>query len=53
MVKARTRKSTRIRQTRPPFAVQAFLDSADLSKTIVEYPALAPVFVQGDACDSG
>ena len=40
------------RQRRPPFAAQAFLDSADISKKIVEYQASATVFAQGDPCSS-
>jgi len=63
MVRARIKKSdagknkkndgfTKIGQIRPPFAAQAFLDSADVSKTIVEYGRLAIIFAQGDPCDS-
>ena len=34
------------------FNAQAFLDSADVSKTIVEYERSGTVFVQGDPCTS-
>jgi len=37
---------------RPPFAAQAFLDSAGISKKIVEYGAAATIFAQGDPCDN-
>jgi CRP-like cAMP-binding protein len=37
---------------RPPFDAQAFLESADISKKIVEYEALATVFSQGDLCNT-
>ena len=35
-----------------PFDAQGFLDSADVSKKIVEYRRSAVVFAQGDPCDS-
>jgi CRP/FNR family transcriptional regulator, cyclic AMP receptor protein len=38
-------------QSKAPFNAQAFLDSAGLSKKIVEYPRGATIFTQGDACD--
>src|SRR4051812_7743828 len=44
--------AARISQIRPPFAAQAFLDSAGVSKKIVEYPRSATIFAQGDPCDS-
>ena len=34
-----------------PFDAQAFLDSAGLSRTVVEYPRGTAIFAQGDACD--
>jgi CRP-like cAMP-binding protein len=43
---------SRIGQIRPPLAVQAFLDSAAISKQIVKYDKSATLFVQGDPCDS-
>lgn len=63
MVRARIKKSAagknkkndgpaKIGQIRPPFAAQAFLDSADVSKKIVDYCPLAVIFAQGDLCDS-
>jgi CRP/FNR family cyclic AMP-dependent transcriptional regulator len=63
MVRARIRKndagkkkkrgeSAEIRESRPPFAAQAFLDSVDISKTIVRYRRSATIFAQGDPCDS-
>ena len=36
----------------PGFNAQAFLDSAGLSKTIVEYGRSEAIFSQGDRCDS-
>jgi len=41
-----------IGQIRPPFAAQAFLDSADISKKVVEYARSTKIFAQGDPCDS-
>jgi CRP/FNR family cyclic AMP-dependent transcriptional regulator len=38
-------------KSKAPFNAQAFLDSAGLSKRIVEYPRGATIFTQGDACD--
>ena len=35
-----------------PFDAQEFLDSADVSKKIVEYRRSAVIFAQGDPCDS-
>jgi CRP/FNR family transcriptional regulator, cyclic AMP receptor protein len=63
MVRARTKKSTagknkkndgpaKIGPIRPPFAAQAFLDAADVSKEIVEYGRLATIFAEGDPCDT-
>ena len=63
MVRARIKKSNagknkkndgpaKIGQIRPPFAAQAFLDSAGVLKKIVEYGRLATIFAQGDPCDS-
>src|SRR5260221_7105668 len=37
---------------RPQFAAQTFLDSADISKKIVEYEGLAVIFAQGDPCST-
>jgi CRP/FNR family cyclic AMP-dependent transcriptional regulator len=37
---------------RPPSAVPAFFDSANISKTIVDYDGSATIFAQGDPCDS-
>ena len=37
---------------RPPLVAQEFLDSADVSKKIVEYDRLTTIFSQGDTCDS-
>jgi CRP/FNR family cyclic AMP-dependent transcriptional regulator len=42
----------KISEIRPPFAEQAFLDSANISKQIVEYRRSATVFSQGDPSDS-
>ncbi len=36
----------------PPFNAQAFLDSAGLSKKIVEFSRDETIFTQGDRCDS-
>jgi CRP/FNR family transcriptional regulator, cyclic AMP receptor protein len=36
----------------PEFNAQAFLDSAGITKKIVEYHSLAVIFAQGDPCDS-
>jgi hypothetical protein len=36
----------------PGFNAQAFLDSAGLSKTIVEYGRSEAIFSQGDLCDT-
>ena len=63
MARARIKKSdarknkenggpAKIGQIRPPFAAQAFLDSAGVLKKIVEYGRLATIFAQGDPCDS-
>ena len=63
MARARIKKSdarknkkndgpVKIGQIRPPFAAQAFLDSAGVLKKIVEYGRLATIFAQGDPCDS-
>jgi CRP/FNR family transcriptional regulator, cyclic AMP receptor protein len=52
MAKTKPRKSLKLRQVRPPFAAQAFLDSAGISKKIVEYKGLKTIFTQGDPCDS-
>jgi CRP/FNR family cyclic AMP-dependent transcriptional regulator len=38
------------RQRRPPLGVQAFLDSADVSKSIAKYAPSATIFAQGDPC---
>jgi len=35
----------------PPFNAQAFLDSAGMPKTVVEYGRGESIFTQGDACD--
>src|SRR3989442_11359387 len=35
----------------PPFNARAFLESAGISKTIVEYGRNETIFTQGDACD--
>jgi CRP/FNR family cyclic AMP-dependent transcriptional regulator len=42
----------KIGRVRPPLAAQAFLDSADISKHIVEYAGSATIFAQGDPCSS-
>ena len=42
----------KIGQIGPPFAAQAFLDSADVSNKIVDSRPLAVIFAQGDPCDS-
>jgi CRP/FNR family cyclic AMP-dependent transcriptional regulator len=39
------------RRIRPPFNAQAFLKSAGVAKTIVEYGRGESVFTQGDTCD--
>jgi CRP/FNR family cyclic AMP-dependent transcriptional regulator len=41
-----------LHQRRPPLAVQALLDSAAISKSIVEYAPLGTIFAQGDPCDT-
>ena len=38
-------------RTAQPFAAQAFLQSAGVSKTIVQYARGKQIFAQGDACD--
>ena len=40
-----------IGQIQPSFAAQTFLDSADVSKQIVDYHPLAVIFAQGNPCD--
>jgi len=50
--KIKTGGSAKIRQVGPPFAAQAFLDSAGISKKTVEYAVSATIFAQGDPCDS-
>jgi CRP/FNR family cyclic AMP-dependent transcriptional regulator len=63
MVRARIKKSGagknkrhdgpgKIGQIRPPFAAQAFLDSAAVSKQLVDYAESATIFAQGDPCTS-
>jgi CRP/FNR family cyclic AMP-dependent transcriptional regulator len=42
----------KIGQARPRLEALAFLDSADISKKIVEYRRSEAIFVQGDPCDS-
>ena len=48
--KTKSSGSTKIGQVRPPFAAQAFLDSAGLSKTVVDFDPSATIFAQGDPC---
>jgi len=49
MARAKTNKT---KQIKPPFEAQAFLDSADVTKKIVEFPRSAIIFAQGDPCSS-
>lgn len=49
MAPAKTKKTTPIP---PPFDAQAFLDSVDITKKIVEYRRSAVIFAQGDPCES-
>ncbi len=49
MARAKTEKTTSIK---PAFDAQAFLDSADIAKRIIDYPRLAVIFAQGDPCES-
>jgi CRP/FNR family cyclic AMP-dependent transcriptional regulator len=37
--------------TAPDFSVQAFLDSAGLAKTVVQYGRDEVIFTQGDVCE--
>jgi CRP/FNR family transcriptional regulator, cyclic AMP receptor protein len=54
MPQARSKRNHAVRlgQIRPPFAAQAFLDSADITKQVVEYRRTATIFAQGDPCDN-
>lgn len=45
-------KINKVKETKPPFEAQAFLDSGDITKKIVEFPRSAIIFAQGDPCDS-
>jgi CRP/FNR family cyclic AMP-dependent transcriptional regulator len=45
-------KPAKIGQVRPPFAAQAFLDSAGISKKIVDFDSSATIFSQGDLCNT-
>src|ERR1700681_60394 len=45
-------KPARVGQVRPPFAAQAFLDSAGISKKIVHFDASTTIFSQGEQCDT-
>jgi CRP/FNR family cyclic AMP-dependent transcriptional regulator len=51
---ARTKANTtrKPRPVGPPFEPQAFLDSADITKKIVEYRASEVIFAQGDPCNN-
>jgi CRP-like cAMP-binding protein len=44
------RKRRRAAGKKSPFNAQAFLDSADVSKTVSEYARNEMIFTQGDAC---
>jgi len=46
------RAKTKTKQIKPPFTAQAFLDSPDIAKKIVEFPRSAIIFAQGDPCVS-
>jgi len=45
-------KIDKIKQIKPPFEAQAFLDSADITKKIVAFRRSTVIFAQGDPCDS-
>ena len=48
----RPRKKTPTKTTAPPFDARTFLESAGISKRVVEYRPLAVIFAQGDPGDS-
>jgi CRP/FNR family cyclic AMP-dependent transcriptional regulator len=45
-------KIDKIKQIKPRFEAQAFLDSVDITKKIAEFRRSAVIFAQGDPCDS-
>jgi CRP/FNR family cyclic AMP-dependent transcriptional regulator len=45
-------KPARVGQVRPPFAAQAFLDSAGIAKKIVDFDTSATIFSQGEQCNT-
>ena len=63
MVRARIKESdagknkknngpAKVGQIRPPFGAQAFLDSAAISKQLVDYAESVTIFAQGEPCTS-
>src|SRR5581483_4761601 len=47
----RIRKADSLGQLKPVFDVQAFLDSAGVARTIVQYSRGETIFTQGDLCE--
>jgi CRP-like cAMP-binding protein len=45
-------KPARVGEARPPFAAQAFLDSAGVSKKIIDFDTSATIFSQGEPCSN-
>ncbi|HEY7444510.1 MAG TPA: Crp/Fnr family transcriptional regulator [Vicinamibacterales bacterium] len=45
-------KVSRAKSIRPAFEAQAFLDSADITRKVMEFRRLAVIFAQGDPCDT-
>jgi CRP-like cAMP-binding protein len=45
-------KVSRAKSIKPAFEPQAFLDSADITRKVMEFRRLAVIFAQGDPCDS-
>jgi CRP-like cAMP-binding protein len=45
-------KLSKAKSVRPPFEPQAFLDSAEITRKVMEFRRTAVIFAQGDPCDS-
>ncbi len=45
-------KLSKAKSIRPAFEPQAFLDSADITRKVVEFRRAAVIFAQGDSCDN-
>ncbi len=46
------KKLSKAKSVRPTFEPQAFLDSADITRKVMEFRRAAVIFAQGDLCDS-